>query len=174
MLAVLFTVSACTSDERSGARFLASPPGPLVGTWDLALRLERPITFATDAGSLPRRSTGRIALLETHTEQPSTSQQSVAMYSGVYDIDLSSLGFPSQSASAIRTLVARSAPRSGSTVDALRRDSVYMTFNPDAPQNEIRLIGTFAGDSVVGVWTTDTFLGGGGTFTLRRAHSPND
>ena len=40
--------------------------------------------------------------------------------------------------------------------------------NPETPRHFFRLAATFHGDSVTGTWIAESFVGGGGTFTLRR------
>jgi hypothetical protein len=64
-------------------------------------------------------------------------------------------------------VVARTLPITSPTAAAIR-DSVYIVINPETPAHALHMAGMFVGDSVTGEWVAESFLGGGGTFILRR------
>jgi hypothetical protein len=135
--------------------------GRLVGTWDLTLSLERPLSLATDARTLPRRVTGTVALLDAGKEHLSFEGIGAPTHVGVFHVDLGALGFPSRGADGVPDLAAR-------VVAAPRRDSVYILFNPETPRYALQLSGTFDATTASGTWSAESFLGGGGTFVMRR------
>ena len=165
LLLALFLLLAC-GDSRTPAERGPDEPlaARLAGTWDMKLRLERPLSLATDAGSLPRSVSGTLALLESRSGRHIFEQMDRATHVGVYDIDLGALGFPSMDAGIVPGVAARKVARGSASGE----DSIYILMNPETPRHFLRLAATFRGDSVTGTWIAESFLGGGGTFTLRR------
>ena len=133
----------------------------LTGTWDITLRLERPLSLHTTAGGLPRHVTGSLALLEDRYAERSFEAMRNPTHIGVFDIALDSLGLPAWDASLVPGVAAQVVP------SASGRDSVQMVINPETPGHMLRLWGAFAGDDATGIWVAESPLGGGGSFTLR-------
>ncbi len=86
-------------------------------------------------------------------------------------INFRELGFPPTEAGAIPLAIARTVGDS-TAPQATSVDSLYIVFNPGTSRYALLLSGRSNGDSVVGTWTTESFLGGGGTFVLRRRVMP--
>jgi hypothetical protein len=145
-------------DDTSAAR--------LTGTWDITLRLERPMTFSTNPKTLPRNVRGTVAFLEDHDAPASLADLNGPTHTGVYDIDLDSLEMPVWSAGGVHGLVAK--------IGALlaRPDSLFLVLNPESPGHFVRLSGVLVDGSGSGTWVAESPLGGGGTFTLRRRAEP--
>ncbi|MES2178855.1 MAG: hypothetical protein V4550_13420 [Gemmatimonadota bacterium] len=167
ILALLMT-SACRSDNTRRPPNLDDVGVHLAGTWDVTLRLDRPLTLATDASSLPRTVAGTIVLLENRDPRLAFGELRAPTHVGTYDIDLVSLGFPATDAGAIPGVAARSFSIGLAPTPAERQDSVFLILNPESPRLMLRLNGTFNGERAEGVWMSETFLGGGGAFTLTR------
>jgi hypothetical protein len=138
-----------------------SVAGRLIGTWDLTLSLDRPLSLSTDAHTLPRSVAGTVAFLEASKEHLSFEGLGAPTHMGVYHVDLGALGFPARDADVVPDLAAR-------VVAAPRRDSVYILLNPETPRYALRFSGTFDANGASGVWVAESFLGGGGTFVMRR------
>lgn len=150
--------SGCASDTAQYRRpSTITGSARLSGTWDITLRLERPVTLATDAKRLPRSVAGMVVLLEDHDVARSFAEMKHPTHIGVYDIDLDSLELPPWDARALPGIAAHAGP-----------DSVFLVMNPEMPGHTIRLSGTFAGGQAAGTWAADSPLGGGGTFMLHR------
>jgi hypothetical protein len=145
-------------DDTSAAR--------LTGTWDITLRLERPMTFSTNPKALPRSVRGTVAFLEDHTAPASLADLDGPTHTGVYDIDLDSLEMPVWNAGGVHGLVAKI----GATM--ARPDSLFLVLNPESPGHFMRLSGVLVDGTGSGTWVADSPLGGGGTFTLRRKVVP--
>jgi hypothetical protein len=45
---------------------------------------------------------------------------------------------------------------------------MYIVLNPETPRYAVRLSGTFDANTATGTWIAESFLGGGGTFVMRR------
>ncbi|MEO8333708.1 MAG: hypothetical protein ABI664_01960 [bacterium] len=142
--------------------------GRLVGTWDIVLTLDRPLSLSTDTHTLPRTAAGTVALLEVGRDPLSYDQMKAPTHMGVYHIDLGSLDFPPRDDNGMPALVARIVdipPRGTATGE---RDSVYMVLNPESSRYALSLAGTFDHANASGTWIAESFLGGGGTFVMRR------
>ena len=166
MLAAL-AIAGCSNGAARTPTLDESVAGRLVGTWDISLTLERPLSLSTDERTLPRRVSGTAALLEAGPETMSFEQMQNATHMGVFRIDLSSLGFPGRDAGVIPDVAARivvTAQRAG----AAAPDSLYLILNPETPRYSIRLAGTLDATSASGTWIAESFLGGGGAFVMRR------
>lgn len=137
----------------------------LSGMWDITLRLERPVTLATDARRLPRSVAGTVVLLEDHDAARSFAEMQNPTHIGVYDINLDSLELPSWNSHALPGIAAHAGPTS------MRPDSVFLVLNPELTGHSVRLSGVLEGGQAKGSWTADSPLGGGGTFTLHRRDS---
>ena len=140
----------------------------LAGTWSLTLQLDRPMSFSTDAKSLPRRVTGTVALLEDHSAQLSFAEMKSPTHIGVYDIDLDSLELAPWESGIVPSLVARA------VFGAAGSDSLYIVINPETPGHSLRLSGVLASGGATGVWIAESPFGGGGTFLLRRKSAQDD
>jgi hypothetical protein len=167
VLALLVTLG-CGSDSAHSPAIDESTASRLVGTWDLTLVLERPLSLSTDARTLPRSVDGSVALLEVGAEPLAFEGMSTPTNMGVFHVDLGALGFPSGDAGVIPDLAARVVAIPHGAGAAGARDSVYVVLNPETPRYSVRLSGTFNADAASGVWIAESFLGGGGTFVMRR------
>jgi hypothetical protein len=166
--AVLILAVACGDDAVQRQRILEGVPAQhLVGVWDIALRLERPITIALGQTDLPRTILGTVMFLETRYEQLSYPQMDSPTHVGVYDLNIRELGFP-QEAGSIPLVIARTVGDARTLPGALNADSLYIVFNPGTSRYTMFLSGRFSGDSIIGTWAVESFLGGGGEFVLRR------
>jgi hypothetical protein len=167
MLAFLVVLGCDGGSSRTPA-IAESLAGPLVGTWNLTLTLERPLSLSTDTHTLPRTAAGTVALLEVGAEPLSFESMSAPTHMGVVHIDMAALGFPQRDAGVIPDVVARvvAIPHRGAATAS--RDSLYILFDPETPRYSIRLSGTFDANAASGVWIAESFMGGGGTFTMRR------
>jgi hypothetical protein len=161
----LLMTTACGTDAGQRSRALdAAAARRLIGAWDVTLWLDRPITMASSPRVLPFRVSGTMAFVEDHYEQPSFPQLKAPTHSGVYDIDLSALGLPAPGEDAPAAIA-----RAASNGDG-QRDSVVMVINPGRSGPALLFRGAFDADSVVGVWISESLLGGGGRFVLARRH----
>lgn len=168
VLLALIVALGCTSESGEKGRAIDETTAErLVGSWDVTLRLERPLSLSMDARKLPLSVTGVISFLEDRSRGLSFDQMDGPTHIGVYEIALGSLGFPRRESDVIPSLAARTIPNRGAAA-SLGHDSVYIVINPETPRQLLRLAGTFDSDSVSGVWVAESFLGGGGTFVLRR------
>lgn len=168
-LLALLVALGCGGDSAQRKAAVDEPAGAgLAGTWEITLRLERPLSLSMDAKSLPRSVTGTVALLEDHDGPHSFEQLHGATHVGVYDADLHSLGLPPRDAGIIPGVAARIVMSATRSPAAGQRDSIYIVINPETPRHSLRLSGTFDGTAASGEWIAESFLGGGGTFTLRR------
>jgi hypothetical protein len=158
----------CRGESKRGQVVNEPMSARLVGTWQLTLRLERPMSLSVAGSKLPRTVEGRVALLEDRATNLSFEQLAAPTHLGVYVIDLAALGFPPPSAGAVPILVVRMTQSPSSSEAAVRQDSVYIVINPETPRFSLVLTGTFEGDQASGVWVAASLLGGGGSFTLRR------
>lgn len=164
-LLALLICAGCGGDSSGTGRAIdETVASRLVGTWDLTLSLERPLSLSTDAHTLPRHTTGTVALLEASAEHLSYEGMTGPTHMGVFHVDMSSLGFPARETDGIPDLVARVVD----TPPMRGRDSVYMLLNPEMPRYAVQLTGTFDAQGITGVWVAESFLGGGGTFVMRR------
>jgi len=161
-------VLGCSGDSARPPAIDESVAGRLVGTWNLTLVLEHPLSLSTDTKTLPRSVLGTVALIELDGEKLSFEDVKAPTHMGVYRVDLGSLGFPPRESSDVPDLAARvvAIPRSGAA--ATPRDSVYIVLNPETPRYALRLSGTFDANAATGTWIAESFLGGGGTFVMRR------
>jgi hypothetical protein len=168
-LIALLIALGCSGDsaKRNGATDDLAAAG-LAGTWEFTLRLERPLSLSMDAKSLPRTVTGGVILLEDHDGPRSFEQIQHPTHLGVYDVDMHSLGFPPYDTGLVPAVAARITVNANRSPAGVTRDSVYLVLDPETPRHSVRLFGTFDGSSVRGEWSAESFLGGGGTFTLRR------
>jgi hypothetical protein len=168
VLALLVTVGCerDTAQRKTAADDLAR--AGIDGTWEITFRLERPLSLSTDAKALPRSVTGTLVLLEDHDPPHSFEQIQRPTHIGVYEVDMNSLGFPPHDKDVIPGVAARIMVSAVGSSPAGRRDSVHMVLDPETPRRSVRLSGTFDGTGVSGDWIAESFLGGGGTFTLRR------
>ena len=168
-LVALLLALGCRSDSPSKRRDLDEPMmHRLAGSWDVTLRLERPLSLNMDASKLPRTVDGIATFLEARNGKLSFEELSGPTHIGVYDIDLNALGFPPRDEGVIPGLAARNVTGQSQSPVSPGRDSVYIVINPETPRHSLRLTGLFEGDSIRGIWVAESFLGGGGTFTLRR------
>ncbi|MEP6621119.1 MAG: hypothetical protein ABJE47_17465 [bacterium] len=168
MIAALFG-AACSDDAAQRQHALeAAPALHLIGTWDVTLRLERPITLVSDAKDLPRNIDGTITLLEFHSERLSFPQMDAPTHTGVYDMDIRALGFQPSNGDAAPLVIARTTAYEHASPQAVNADSLHIVLNPGPSRYAVLLNGVFRGDSIVGTWHAESFLGGGGTFLLRR------
>jgi hypothetical protein len=167
MLALLVVLGCDRGSARTSA-IDESVASRLVGTWNLTLVLERPLSLSTDTKTLPRSVAGTVALLELDGEKLSFEGMSAPTHMGSFRVDLSALGFPPREGGVFPDLVARvvAIPHTGAAVNV--RDSVYIVLNPESPRYSVRLSGTFNADAATGTWIAESFLGGGGTFVMRR------
>jgi hypothetical protein len=163
---VLFLAIACGGDGGGRKRVVDDSLGAgLAGTWEITLRLERPLSLSMEANRLPRSVTGTVALLEDHDGPHSFDQIQQPTHVGVFDVDMDALGFPPHDKGVVPGAAARIV---ASAIGSAPRDSVYLVLNPETPDHSLRLSGTFDGTDASGEWIAESFLGGGGTFTLRR------
>jgi hypothetical protein len=166
-IATLLVALGCGDTARKPA-IDESVANRLVGTWDLMLVLERPLSLQTDKKSLPSDLPGTMAFLEVGKEAPSFEGMSAPTHLGTYRVDMGSLGFPPREGESVPSLAARvvGLPHHGGPMGM--RDSVYIVFNPETPRFSVLLSGTFDANAGSGVWSAESFLGGGGTFVMRR------
>lgn len=170
LIALLLLVAACHGDlEQRRLALAAAPARRLVGVWDATLWLDRPVTLQSDSRTLPRRLSGSLAFLEDHAASVSTDELSDLTHVGVYDIDFRSFGFQLYGSNGFPTAAARTTTRASTAAGT--PDSVWIVLDPGSGRGGLRLAGTFAADSIAGVWTTAQSLGGGGRFSLR-PHAP--
>lgn len=167
-LFLLLLTAGCGGDgsQGKGAMGDAHAAG-LSGVWEVTFRLERPLSLGMDAKRLPRNVSGTVALIEDLDGPHSFEQIDKPTHVGVYNVDMDSLGFPPRDNGIIPSVAARivlGALKSSSG----SHDSVYMVFNPETPRHALRLTGTFNGTDGSGEWIAESFLGGGGTFIIRR------
>lgn len=169
-LVALLLALGCRSDSPSRRRDLDEPMRHrLAGSWDVTLRLERPLSLNMDVRTLPRSVEGIASILEARSGTLSFEEMSGPTHIGVYDIDLNALGFPLRDGRVIPGLAARTVTGQNQSPASPGRDSVYVVINPETPRHSLRLTGLFEGDSIRGTWVAESFLGGGGTFTLHRS-----
>ena len=142
---------------------------PFAGVWSVTLTLERPITFATGGTALPRVITGSVALLAVNHDHRPLDPRTEATHTGVYDLDVRALGLPARGPDVPPLVVARTVGHAGLRA---QRDSIYLEFNPGAPRHVLYLSGVLTAAGADGVWRAASFLGGGGTFRLRRDTAP--
>jgi hypothetical protein len=163
----LLAALGCSNGSAHTQAVDESVAGRLVGTWDITFVLERPLSLSTDARKLPRSVAGTLALLERGTEPLSFEQMSAPTHMGVFHVDIGALGFP-PSETGVPDLVARVVASSQRSTAAQERDSVYIVLNPETPRYAVRLSGRFDAHDATGTWIAESFLGGGGTFVMRR------
>ena len=169
VVAALVTAVACGDDAVERQHVLEGVPAQhLVGAWDVTLRLERPITIALGQKDLPRTMVGTVMFLQTRYEHLSFPQMGAPTHAGVYDMNFRELGFPSGEAGEIPLVIARTVGDSRALSRAISAESLYIVFNPGTSRYALLLSGRFSGDSIVGTWAVESFLGGGGAFVLRR------
>jgi hypothetical protein len=167
ILALVLLVVACHGESAQRLASLESAPARrLIGVWDATFWLDRQVALKPDAGTLPRRLTGALAFVEDHSGGLSSEDLSDPTHVGVYDVDFRRFGFELGGSGVVPTVVARTAEPKG--IDGGARDSVQIVVGPGAGRDVVRLLGVFAADTIIGVWTTPLSLGGGGRFVLRR------
>jgi hypothetical protein len=164
----LLAVLGCSNGSAHTPALDESVAARLTGTWDLTFTLERPLSLSTDARTLPRSVSGTAALLEVGSDPMSFDQMRGATHMGVFRVDLAAMGFPGRESGVIPDVAARVVATPQSTSTAAARDSVYLILDPETPRYSIRLAGTFDANSASGVWIAESFLGGGGSFVMRR------
>lgn len=167
-VAALVLMAACGNDAAEREHVLESAPAQhLVGVWDATLKLERPIAIASSRQSLPRSIAGTVSFLESRHEHLTFTQMGTPTHVGVYDLDFRELGFPTSETGDAPLVVARTVHRADASASGMHADSVYVVLNPGTSRYALILTGAFSGDSVLGAWTAESFLGGGGVFVLR-------
>ena len=169
----VFALSAC--DSRTRERSPVTDPtssARINGVWQMDLRMERPMSFATDGQSLPRSVGGTLALLENHVGPVAGENMSAATHTGVYDLDLAAIGLPAAEGRNVPGVAAGIVHVDRATSGGAAGDSIFLLLNPDTPARVIRLTGVIADDVVRGAWVAQSPLGGGGTFVLRRRPVP--
>ncbi|MEP6729403.1 MAG: hypothetical protein ABJE10_02140 [bacterium] len=168
MAVLLFVAVACGSGAEKRTRALDDAAARrLIGAWDVTLWLDRPVSMAATSQPLPVRVSGTMAFVENHYDQPSFPELEAPTHSGVYDVNLSVFGVPPHDDGGA-TVIARAARN---TVGG-QRDSVFIVMNP-GQRTALLLRGTFERDSVVGAWTSESLVGGGGRFVLVRRVGAN-
>ena len=177
LMSFALTLSAsCGSETSERAGALAEAPAQrLIGTWELTLWLDRPITLATSGAKLPVRAQGTLALVEARSGQRSFPELREPTHSGAYDIDLRVLGLPNADGD-VPVAVARTTEVIAATPPTAHAarfggtdgDSVVIVLSPGASRGVLLLSGTFHDDSIVGTWTVQEALGGGGRFVCVR------
>ena len=152
------------------------PARRLIGVWDATLWLERPVSLTSKVHSPPDSIVGSIALLEDQQGQFSPEEMPDPTHVGVYDLDVGPFGFrlrdPGDVPVAVALTAARAPSRQPGAAGVAVTDSVTIVLSPGSARYPCRLVGTFRGDGIVGVWTAGQALGGGGSFVLRRHRAP--
>ena len=164
----LLVAAACTALAcRDKGASQKSPDAPrsadLSGTWDIRLRLERPVVLASDTEHSPKEVHGDFAFVSNHARRDRYPEIGIPNYYGSYDIDFAPFGFASGTSgdppSALATL--------------FDRDSVLIVLDATNTELTLTLRGSISGDSVVGGWTASSrHVGGGGSFAMRKLVRP--
>ena len=166
-LTALAMVCSCSGGTAEKTRDSSVETDRLEGTWDVSLRLERPMSLSPTAAPPPFTVRGAMTMLanrQTDVSFPSIAQPTQI---GVYQLPLSALGLARWEDGEVPGLAAREMrPAAGTPGD--HPDSIVIVLNPDHSTRLIRLLGVIDGDDIRGVWTAESPLGGGGTFLLRR------
>lgn len=105
---------------------------------------------------------------EDHLWRATYPQMSAPTHAGAYDVDLRAFDFPVRDAGESPVAIARTVHDSSHSPTNAHADSVYIVLNPGTSRYALMLRGTFAGDSVAGMWSAESFPGGGGTFVFYR------
>lgn len=162
-LGLALAMLACGGDSRNGKELPEAQSARLAGSWDVTLRLERPLTVSTDVSRLPRTVGGTLTLLPNRDPRVSFDQMHDPTHVGVYEIALDSLGFPRREPGFVPSVAARTV--AGTSADL---DSIHIVMDPETPRRAVHLAGVLQRGEVRGTWVAESFLGGGGTFVLRR------
>lgn len=163
LVAVTCAALACrdTGPSRKSADALRS--ADLSGTWDIRLRLERPVVLVSDTTRSAKEVHGDFAFVRNHARRDRYPEVGIPTYYGTYDIDFAPFGF---------------APgASGDPPSALAtvfdRDSVLIVLDATNTELTLTLRGSIGGDSVAGGWTASSRrVGGGGSYVMRRVMHP--
>ena len=166
---VMLLASACGEVRSTVQDVPGATAAHLSGTWDLSLRVERPMSLSHTPATPPFTVRGTVMLMATSRHDLSFASMRAPTQIGVYELALDSLGLLEWNAGVIPAVAARAVPTSA---NAGMADSVFMVLNPGVPEREIRLTGVFTGEDVRGVWTAASPLGGGGSFVLQRILRP--
>ncbi|MEO5815553.1 MAG: hypothetical protein ABIT20_09770 [Gemmatimonadaceae bacterium] len=165
----LLLALGCNRDPAAAHRIVDETlASRLAGTWDIVLTLDRPLSLSTDGRTLPRTAVGTVALLEVGQDPLSFEQMTAPTHMGVYHINLGALDFPPRDDNVMPALGARVIAVPSDAAAPAARDSLYMLLNPESARYALQLAGTFDRDVASGTWIAESFLGGGGTFTMRR------
>jgi hypothetical protein len=159
LAASLLAAAALACDQASANRpvdLAASPARRLVGVWDVAFHVDRPLQLAP----VPTRRDvrGTVALIENRVVGARFRELPAALHYGVYDVDFAAIGFDPRDRGRVPTAVGRAAS-----------DSVDIVLAPGSDRMSVFMRGRFGGDSVAGAWSVATrTFGGGGRFIMRR------
>ena len=165
----LATLSACVADGARNSQARQEVPHRLDGTWDVALRLERPMSLSATLAALPFTVHGTMTLMANTQGTETSGTIAAPTQIGVYSLLLDSLGLLPLARGDVPTVTALEVARS-SLADTLR-DSVLFVLNPATSGGKLRLTGRLVDGVITGVWTAQSPLGGGGTFAMRRVPS---
>ena len=173
VLLMLCVASACRSNGAERQRAMDDAPARrLVGVWDVTLHLDRALTLTSHAKTVPRDVAGTITLVEDHFGRATYPQMSAPTHAGAYDVDFRIFDFQARDAADAPIAVARTTHDSSTSLNRTHADSAYIVLNPGTSRYALMLAGAFTGDSIAGVWSVESFLGGGGTFALHRHMTP--
>jgi hypothetical protein len=157
--AVMLATATLACDQASANRtadLAASPARRLVGVWEVAFHVDRPLQLASPPRLRDVR--GTVALIENRVSGATFPELPTALHYGVFDVDFAAIGFDPRDRGRVPTAVGRAAS-----------DSVNIVLAPGSDRMSVLMRGRFHGDSVTGVWSVTTrVLGGGGRFIMRR------
>ncbi len=134
----------------------------LSGQWDVSMRLERPLALTTEGSALQRTVAGTITLVMSRDAAARFAQMPAPTHVGVHAIDLALFGMPHRPPGYVPSVAARLAGNAGG------QDSVYLLLDPETPTQSVHLAGVLNASEIRGSWVAESFLGGGGSFTMRR------
>lgn len=154
----VLSIAACEGSNRPPEAVLESAVAHrLAGSW--VIRLE------VDPGSMssaPRTGgvTGTVAFVVDRRGRTTTTMLSTPTHEGVFDVDFTPFGWPSQPSD--------EAPSAAARVQL--PDSVYIVFERGEGNLAIRLWGQSRQDAVTGIWRAEGSRSGGasGRFTMTR------
>ena len=169
LCAATLVITACSGEPHDRVSALDEAPArELVGVWDVTLRLDRPLTLAPIDNGSSREVAGTITLLEDHFGRPSYPQLTVPTHTGAYDVDFRPFGVNVRNSVDAPIVVARTGHDTSGAAALSLADSVFIVLNPGTSRYAVLLVGRLAGDTIAGIWSAESFLGGGGVFVLRR------
>lgn len=176
MACLLIGGAACAAPREAGRQSLLETPAArrLVGTWQLQL-IRDGVHVEPGAVGEVRKAEGTVTFLTDRVGRVSATELPGATHSGVYDLDLSPLGFMPDTPGPVPAAVARVGPGGAASDGAgpsgrTTADSVFIVLSPGAGRLYVMFAGTMRGDSIGGRWRAESFSAGGaaGDFVMRR------